>query len=314
MIFDQIGFQNSVVTAVSSVTGDLPVGLHEPIFAGNEQKYVRDCIDSTYVSSVGKYVSKFEEDLARYVGVKHAVAMVNGTSALHLGLLISGVQEGDEVLIPSLTFVATANAVKYLGATPHFVDAEVDSLGIDPNKLGLYLEKISKIESGRCVNKSTGRRISAIIPMHTFGHASKMDEIADIARRFNLVIIEDAAEGLGSKYKGSHVGNLGNLGILSFNGNKIVTTGGGGAILTNSEKLASKAKHLSTTAKVNHEWKFVHDEVAFNYRMPNLNAALGCAQLESLEEKVNLKRELQVKYKAAFAGVLGVKVFEAPDY
>jgi perosamine synthetase len=314
MTLDQTGFQDSVISAVSSVTGDSPVGLHEPFFAGNEQKYVRDCIDSTYVSSVGKYVSKFEEALARYVGVKYAVAVVNGTSALHLALLISGVQEDDEVLVPSLSFVATANAVKYLGATPHFVDAEEESLGIDPDKLSMYLEVVSKIESGRCVNKKTGRRISAIVPMHTFGHASKMDELAEVARKFNLIIIEDAAEGLGTKYKGSHVGNLGNLGILSFNGNKIVTTGGGGAILTNSKIIAGRAKHLSTTAKVTHEWKFSHDEIAFNYRMPNLNAALGCAQLESLEEKVNLKRNLFVRYQEAFSNIAGVKIFEAPAY
>lgn len=314
MNLDQTGFQSAVIKAVASVTGESPVGLHEPIFNGNEQEYVRDCIDSSYVSSVGKYVSRFEEEIASYVGVNHAVAIVNGTSALHLALLISGVQDGDEVLIPSLTFVATANAVKYLGAIPHFVDAEEESLGIDPYKLESYLEWVSKFDSGKCVNKNTGRRISAIIPMHTFGHASKMYELANVARKFNLVIIEDAAEGLGTKYKGSHVGNLGNTGVLSFNGNKIVTTGGGGAILTNSEKLASKAKHLSTTAKITHEWKFSHDEIAFNYRMPNINAALGCAQLESLEEKINLKRDLFKKYEEAFSDVLGVKVFKAPGY
>lgn len=309
-----VEFQDSILKAVAEVVGERKVGLHEPTFHGNEQDYVRDCIDSTYVSSVGKYVTRFEQELAQYVGVDHAIAVVNGTSALHLALLICGVEEGDEVLIPSLTFIATANAVKYIGAIPHFVDSEEESLGIDPAKLSDYLRKISRIESGKLINKMSGRTISALIPMHTFGHAGKMAELAEVAEQFNLVIVEDAAEALGTKYNGVHVGGIGKVGILSFNGNKIVTTGGGGAILTNSTFLADKARHLSTTAKVSHAWRFTHDEIGYNYRMPNINAALGCAQLESIDSKVSKKRELFKKYQTAFAGILGVKIFEAPKH
>jgi perosamine synthetase len=294
---------NDVVSAIQSVIGESAVPLHEPTFDGNEMKYLQDCIDSSFVSSVGPYVDKFEQDLALYTGAKFVVSVVNGTAALHIALKLAGVEAGDEVLIPALTFVATANAVNYCGATPHFVDSEESTLGIDAAKLREYLTCNTSQYSGKCINITTGNVIRAMVPMHTFGHPSDMDGLLSIARDFNIILIEDAAESLGSFYEGKHTGTFGLFGTLSFNGNKTITTGGGGAILTNNEALALHAKHITTTAKLPHPWDFKHDEIGYNYRMPNINAALGCAQLEQLPSKVESKRKLFGLYQNAFANI-----------
>lgn len=301
-----------ILGALSSVIGDRAVSLHEPCFGNREKEMLMECIDSTYVSSVGKFVDRFENELAAYTGVKHAVAVVNGTAALHIALRLAGVQEGEEVLIPALTFVATANAVCYCGAIPHFVDSEERTLGVDPMALRVYLQQIAIRKGECCVNKVTGRVIRAIVPMHTFGHPVDLEGLLAVARDFGLVVIEDAAESLGSFYRGKHTGSFGTLGVLSFNGNKILTTGGGGAILTNDAALASRAKHLSTTAKLPHRWAFEHDEVGYNYRLPNLNAALGCAQLERLPGFVAAKRKLYQLYHAAFDDCDGIRLFCEP--
>jgi aminotransferase in exopolysaccharide biosynthesis len=274
------------------VIGPAPVALHEPYFEGNELEYLKECIDSTYVSSIGKFVDRFEYELANFTGAKYAVSTVNGTSALQIALLLAGVQNGDEVLMPALTFVATANAAVYCNANPHFVDSEESTFGIDAGKLNEYLLANSELKAGLCVNKNTGRIIRALVPMHAFGHPSNLSDLVQVARDFRLVLVEDAAESLGSYYKGQHTGTFGLLGTLSFNGNKTITTGGGGAVLTNSAELAKQAKHLTTTAKISHEWEYRHDQVGYNYRMPNLNAALGCAQIEQLPNKLAVKRKL----------------------
>ncbi|PAQ13676.1 aminotransferase DegT [Bacillaceae bacterium SAOS 7] len=287
--------------------------LHEPAFIGNEKKYVLDCIESGWVSSVGKYVDEFEQKLAEFTGVKRAVAVVNGTAALHIALKLVGVQADDEVIIPSLTFVATANAVTYANAIPHFVDVEHHTLGMDPKKLRNYLTNMTVIENGVCVNKETKRVIRAIVPMHTFGHPVAIEELKKVANEFHLALVEDAAESLGSYYKGIHTGSFGQVAAVSFNGNKTITTGGGGAILTNDEKLADRAKHLTTTAKVPHRWEYTHDEIGYNYRMPNLNAALGVAQLEQLPSYIEQKRQLAQKYKALFSSMKGITFFEEPN-
>lgn len=252
------------------------VPLHEPTFNKKEVEYVTDCVKTGWVSSVGAYVTRFEEDLAKFVGVKRAVAVVNGTAALHIALKVAGVEANDEVLMPSLTFIATANAVSYCGAIPHFVDVHEETLGMDPFKLDAYLEDISEVRNGELYNKETKRRIKALVPMHTFGHAVHLEELLVLAEKYYLVIVEDAAESLGTYYKGKHTGSFGKINAMSFNGNKIITTGGGGAILTDDEALADYAKHLTITAKVPHKWEYVHDEIGYNYRMPNINAALGC--------------------------------------
>jgi perosamine synthetase len=290
------------------------IALHEPDFRGNEWEYVKECIDTNWVSSVGKYVDLFEEKLAEYTGVKKAVAVVNGTAALHVSLKLVGVDQGDEVLIPTMTFIATANAVVYAGAVPHFVDSEHKTLGLDPYKLRDYLSEITEMKNGFCVNKNTGRRIKAVVPMHTFGHPVDLDPLVDLCAEYNIELVEDAAESLGSFYKGTHTGNFGKISALSFNGNKIITTGGGGAILTNDEELGKLAKHITTTAKVPHKWEFNHDMVGFNFRMPNLNAALGCAQLEKLPDYIVKKRTLTTLYIEELACVEGVSVFKEPDF
>ena len=301
-----------VTQAIQNVIGNGPTKLHEPTFDGNETKYVQDCIESTYVSSVGKYVDQFEIELAKYTGAKYAVSLVNGTSALHLALKLAGVKAGDEVLIQAFNFVAAANAITYCGATPHFVDIENENLGIDPIKLQNYLSEISKKTSELTENVITGRCIKALVVMHTFGHPSKMDELVEVAKKFNLVLIEDAAESIGSYYDKKHTGTMGLLGTLSFNGNKTITTGGGGAVLTNNLELAKHAKHLSTTAKVSHKWAFKHDEIGYNYRMPNINAALGCAQLEQLPIKLEKKKKLFDKYKIELSKIRGISIVEEP--
>lgn len=290
------------------------VPLHEPHFSGNEWKYIKECLDTGWVSSVGKFVDRFEQQLVEFTGVTYAVAVVNGTAALHICLQLAGVEAGDEVLIPALTFVATANAVSYCGAIPHFVDSERATLGVDSQKLELYLSTIAEVRAEGCFNKLTGRRMKAIVPMHTFGHPVDLEPLVEICGRFNIVLVEDAAESLGSYYKGRHTGTFGKLAALSFNGNKIMTTGGGGAILTNDGKLAQMAKHLTTTAKIPHGWAFYHNEVGYNYRMPNINAALGCAQLEQLSDFIEQKRSLAHRYAKAFEHLEGINFFKEPHF
>ncbi len=289
------------------------IALHEPLIAGREWDYIKDCLDSGWVSSVGRYVDRFEDMLAGTCGVKHAVATMNGTAALHLALVLAGVKAGDEVLMPSLTFIATANAATYCGAVPHFLDCDERSLCIDPAKLAAYLEEIAETSGDGVCNIKTGRRLAALVPMHTFGHPADMDALIEIAERWNIVLIEDAAESLGSTYKGKPAGSLGDLAALSFNGNKIITTGGGGAILTNDTAMADKAKHLSTTAKIPHKWSFDHDQVGYNYRLPNINAAMGCAQLEQLPGFVAAKRSLARRYQEQFTDIAGMRIFAGPE-
>lgn len=272
------------------------IALHEPFFDEHEIKLTNECIKSTFVSSVGKFVDDFEQKIAQFCGVKYAVACVNGTSALHLALKITGVKDGDKVITQPLTFIATANAICYCNAKPVFVDIDKDTLGLSPEKLEDYLRK----------NKG----IKAVVPMHTFGHPCKIEEIKEICDRFEIKLIEDCAESLGSFYKGVHTGNFGEIGILSFNGNKTITTGGGGMLLFNDETLAKKAKHLTTQAKLPHRWKFEHDEIGYNYRMPNINAALGLAQLEKLPKLLNNKRKLAKKYSDFF----GERFINEPKY
>ena len=288
------------------------VPLHEPTFNEKELEYVTDCIKTGWVSSVGAYVTRFEEDLAKFVGVKRAVAVVNGTAALHIALKVAGVEADDEVLMPSLTFIATANAVSYCGAIPHFIDVHEETLGVDPYKLDTYLTEISELRNGELFNKETNRRIKALVPMHTFGHAVELEELQVICEKYHLILVEDAAESLGTYYKGKQTGSFGKVSAISFNGNKIMTTGGGGAILTDDEALADYAKHITTTAKVPHRWEFDHDEVAFNYRLPNINAALGCAQLEKMPEFIEQKRALTAFYEELVAPLEGVTLFKEP--
>lgn len=301
-----------IVTAIGAVVGARPVALHEPCFSGNEWRYLKECLDSTFVSSVGKFVDRFEIELATFTGAKHAVAVVNGTAALHIALKLAGVKNGDEVLIPALTFVATANAATYCGAMPHFIDSEARTLGVDAAKLRDYLVCHTEQRAGQCVNRTSGRVIRALVPMHTFGHPVDLDGLLALARDFHLALVEDAAESLGSTYHGQHTGTFGLLGTLSFNGNKTITTGGGGAILTNEATLARYAKHLTTTAKLPHAWEYRHDEIGYNYRLPNLNAALGCAQLEQLPAMLAAKRKLFQRYQTVFAPVQGVNLMTEP--
>jgi perosamine synthetase len=289
------------------------VGLHEPDLTGREFDYLKDCIDEGWVSYLGRFVDKFEIELARISEVRHAVAIVNGTAALHAALLIVGVRPGDEVLVPALTFAATANAVRHCFAVPHFVDSEVSTLGLDPDELDAYLTENTDLQDGICMNRNTGRAIRAVVPVHIFGHPVRMSELQAVSQKWNLVIVEDAAEALGSRMNGRPVGGDGLMSVLSFNGNKIVTTGGGGAILTNDSEIAARAKHLTTTAKKPHPYLFFHDEVGYNYRLPNINAALGCAQLERLAMFLAQKRRLADHYARAFNGVPGVQFFREPE-
>ena len=313
--FDTVNsLAQSIVKAIRVAIGAEPAVLHEPTFAGNEWAYVKECLDSTFVSSVGKFVDQFERDLAEFTGAKHAVAVVNGTAALHIALKIAGVNSHDEVLIPALTFVASANAVTYCGAIPHFVDSEEYTLGVDADKLRDYLTTHTEQRSKQCINRATGRVIRAFVPMHTFGHPGDLDGFLAVTRDFNIVLVEDAAESLGSYYHGQHTGTFGHLGTLSFNGNKTITTGGGGAILTNSVELATQAKHLTTTAKLSHPWEYRHDLVGYNYRLPNINAALGCAQLEQLPSLLEAKRQLFKKYQAVFSAVSGINLMHEPSH
>ena len=289
------------------------VPLHEPIFIGNEKKYLNDCIDSTFVSSVGKYVDIFEENFAKYVGSEFAVATVNGTSALHIALLLSDVTSDDEVITQALTFVATANAISYTGAKPIFLDVDLDTMGLSPNSIKIFLEHNCKLENGKCINQKTKKQIKACIPMHTFGHSCKIDEIVEICNKWNISVVEDSAESLGTTYKNKHTGTFGRFGIFSFNGNKIITSGGGGVIVTDNEELAKKAKHLTTTAKIPHRWEYIHDEIGFNYRMPNINASLLVAQLENLELFISKKRELAKTYFYLFQDIENIHFVQEPE-
>ncbi|MBU2025303.1 LegC family aminotransferase [Patescibacteria group bacterium] len=274
--------------------------LSEPKFNGRELSNLKQCLDTAWVSTGGEFIDEFEKKIARFTKIKYVTAVVNGTAALHVALLLINTKPGDEVLIPALTFVATANAISYLGAIPHFIDSEEKTLGVDPEKLKEYLKKNAVIRNNACYNKKTKRPIKALVPMHTFGHPVDLDPLKKICRNYRIILIEDAAEALGSFYKGKHVGHWGKLSILSFNGNKIITTGGGGAILTNNKNLAEQARHITTTAKVDHSWAYYHNRVGFNYRLPNLNAALGSAQIDQLPRFIKNKRKLARRYAQVF--------------
>lgn len=289
------------------------IALHEPRFGGNEKAYLNECIDSTFVSSVGMFVDRFEAEFARTVGAKYAVATVNGTAALHISLLLAGVQRGDEVITQPLTFIATANAIHYCGAEPVFLDVDRDTMGLSPEALKRFLEEHCVVDEKRCVNRASGKTIRACVPMHTFGHPCRIDEIKALCDAWHIVLVEDAAESLGSYYKEKHTGTFGTLGAFSFNGNKIITSGGGGVIVTDDEALAKRAKHITTTAKIPHPWEYAHDEIGYNYRLPNLNAALLCAQLEQLEGFLENKRDLAETYRRFFAG-MGVDFAAEPPH
>ncbi len=302
-----------ILASLREVLGEGKHPLHEPSFSGEELLYLKECIASTYVSSVGPFVDRFERELAEYTGSRRAVAVVNGTSALQVALKLAGVKPGDEVLMPALTFVGTANAATYLGATPHFADSSPSTLGLDPEALKDWLKHVVEMTSFGARNRFSGSRISAVVPMHTFGHPCDIEKLIILAKDYRLELVEDAAESLGSYVGDRHTGTFGCCGILSFNGNKVITTGGGGAILTNNNNLADYAKHLTSTAKVSHRWDFVHDEVGYNFRMPNLNAALGCAQLDYLPQLLDSKRGLTELYTKAFASIREVTLMREPN-
>jgi aminotransferase in exopolysaccharide biosynthesis len=289
------------------------IPLHVPRFIGNEKKYLDECIDTTFVSSVGKFVDKFEEMTAQYTGAKKAVVCVNGTEALHMALMLSGVKAGDEVITQPLTFVATANAIAYTGAYPVFIDVDMDTMGLSPVSIEEFLIEFGDMRNdGFCYNKISGNRISACVPMHTFGHPVKIEALVKICEKYNIALVEDAAESIGSKYKGQHTGTFGKFGIISYNGNKTITTGGGGMILTNDEELGNVAKHLTTQAKIPHPWEYAHDHIGYNYRMPNINAALGVAQMESLDTFIEKKRGIAAMYKSFFESK-GIHFFSEPE-
>ena len=289
------------------------IPLHEPRFRGNEKKYLNECIDSTFVSSVGKFVNRFEEMTAEYTGAKYAVAAVNGTAALHIALLLAGVEQNDEVITQPLTFIATANAISYTGAKAVFLDVDKETMGLSPDALMLWLNENVKLDTNnQPINQSTKRRIAAIVPMHTFGHPCRINEIVRIANEYNIPVVEDSAESLGSLYKGKHTGTFGKLGVFSYNGNKTITTGGGGMIITDDEKLAKLAKHITTTAKVPHPYEYYHDRIGYNYRLTNLAAALGVAQMEQLDLFIEQKRRLAEKYIKFFNGFEEVMFFTEP--
>lgn len=293
--------------------------LSVPKFIGNEKQYLNECIDTTFVSSVGKFVDRFEEDMARYTGAKKAVVCVSGTNALHMSLMLSGVERNDEVLTQALTFIATCNALSYIGAAPVFIDVDRDTMGLSPKAVKEWLVKNGEVRpstssgSGyECWNKNTGRRVKACVPMHTFGHSVHIDELLAVCEEYHIELVEDAAESIGSLYKGKHTGTFGKVGAISFNGNKTITTGGGGMMLFNDEELAAHAKHITTQAKVPHRWEFRHDEIGYNYRMPNINAALGCAQLENLDRYIASKREVAAEYISYFKDNGDIQFFQEP--
>ena len=279
---------------------DAFIPLHEPVFFGNEKKYLNECIDSTFVSSVGKFVNQFEDMLTEFTGSKYAIATMNGTAAIHIALKLVGTDEQSEVITQPLTFIATCNAISYCGAKPVFVDVDRDTMGLSPLSLMTFLQENTEQRKEGCFNIDTGKRISAVMPMHTFGQPCRIEEIADICANHNIPLIEDAAESLGSYCNGKHTGTFARIGVFSFNGNKTITTGGGGMIVTNDETLAKRAKHLTTTSKIAHPYEFIHDEVGYNYRLPNINAALGCAQMENLDTILDNKQETAYFYEQFF--------------
>ena len=293
-------------------TGEL-IPLHAPVFNGNEKKYVNNAIDSTFVSSVGEYVNQFEQEICKYTGAKYAVATVNGTAALHMAMILAGVKAGDYVLTQALSFIATCNAISYIGAEPIFIDIDVNNLSLSANKLQTFLEKETFVKDSECFLKADGKRISCCVPMHTFGLAAEIDQIVTICSANSIPVVEDAAESIGTFFKGKHTGTFGLLGTISFNGNKTITCGGGGIIITNDEELGKMAKYLTTQAKLPHRWNFVHDHIGYNYRLPNLNAALACAQLESIEFFIEKKRILHELYKQFFSGKTAILVSESKD-
>lgn len=284
-----------------------------PVFAGNEKKYLEECIDTTFVSSVGQFVDRFEKDMATYTGCKRAVVCVSGTNALHMSLMLAGVERDDEVLTQALTFIATCNALSYIGAHSVFIDVDKTTMGLSPDAIKEWLVKNAEIRNGQCYNKNTGRRVKACVPMHTFGHPVRIGEIAQICEEYHIELVEDAAESIGSLYKGKHTGTFGKVGAISFNGNKTITTGGGGMMLFNDEELGAFAKHLTTQAKIPHRWEFRHDHIGYNYRMPNINAALGCAQLENLDKFVESKRQVAAEYAEFFKNIDDIEFFTEPE-
>ena len=296
------GNQNlAVIKFIKSIYDkDKFIPLHQPRFVGNEKKYLNECIDSTFVSSVGKFVDEFEEKIAKYTGAKYAVATTNGTSAIHISLIVGGVKQDDEVITQPVNFVACCNAISYCNAKPIFIDVDKDSMGLSPSALKFFLENNTTVKNKQCINNRTHKVIKACVPMHSYGHPCRIDEIKKICDEYYIFLIEDAAESVGSLYKNKHTGTFGHLGAMSFNGNKIITAGGGGCIVTNDNFLAKKAKHLTTTAKVPHKWNFNHDMVGYNYRMPNLNASILVAQLEHLDNFISNKRNLAHKYETFF--------------
>lgn len=289
------------------------VPLHAPLFIGNEKKYLEECIDTTFVSSVGKFVDRFEADMAAYTGARKAVVCVSGTNALHMAMMLAGVERDDEVLTQALTFIATCNAISYIGAHPVFIDVDMETLGLSPKAVKDWLVKNAEVKNGACYNKHSGRRVKACVPMHTFGHPVKIDELVAVCEEWHLELVEDAAESIGSLYKGRHTGTFGKVGAISFNGNKTITTGGGGMLLFQDEELGTLAKHLTTQAKVPHRWAFVHDHIGYNYRMPNINAALGCAQLENIDRYVADKRETAAIYADFFKDIPDITFFTEPE-
>ena len=305
---------NEVVSFIHDLyQSDEFIPLHSPYFGGNEKKYLDECIDTTFVSSVGKFVDRFEEMITDFTGTKKAVVCVSGTNALHMAMLLVGVERGDEVLTQALTFVATCNAISYIGAHPIFIDVDRDTMGLSPKAVKSWLKKNAVIKNYQCFNKNTGRRVKCCVPMHTFGHPVRIDELVDVCNEYHIELVEDAAESIGSYYKGQHTGTFGRVGTLSFNGNKTITTGGGGMLLFQDEELGKLAKHLTTQAKVPHRWKFVHDHIGYNYRMPNINAALGCAQLEQIEVILANKRDTAFRYKDFFEHMDGIDFFNEPE-
>ena len=298
---------------IKELYGQDRVPLAVPKFIGNEKKYLEECIDTTFVSSVGPFVDCFEKDMAEYTGAKRAVVCVSGTNALHMALMLAGVERDDEVLTQALTFIATCNALSYIGARPVFLDVDKDTMGLSPRAVRDWLVKNTEQKNGQCYNKNTGRRVRACVPMHTFGHPVHLDELLGVLNEYHIEMVEDAAESIGSLYKGKHTGIFGKVGALSFNGNKTITTGGGGMLLFMDEELGAYAKHLTTQAKVPHRWEFRHDHIGYNYRMPNINAALGCAQLEHIEEYVEDKRATAKAYAEYFKNVDGIDFFDEPE-
>ncbi|WP_295234474.1 LegC family aminotransferase [Sediminibacterium sp.] len=297
MVFENIGLVDFIKRQFQSEDF---IPLHSPFFLGNEKKYVNEAIDSTFVSSVGKFVDRFEEIIKEYTGSKFAIATVNGTSALHMSLILAGVNQGDLVITQALSFIATCNAISYLKAEPVFVDVDLDTLGLSPSALEMYLKENTYLKNGNCFHSITNQRIAAVVPMHTFGHPAKIQQIASICEAYKIILVEDAAESIGSFSNSIHTGNFGTVAAFSFNGNKTVTCGGGGVIITNNERLGKLGKHLTTQAKVPHKWEFVHDQIGYNYRMPNINAALACAQMEQIEKFIENKRQLALTYKEYF--------------